>query len=227
MDAAFSSGTSCVCSPPGAAPTPSRSATGAGCPSSSWPRRAATGTPGPRCTAFEHQLVIPQWDLCLRVMIYRKHVQHESPKNSSSICLRRTTGTSSTTRSPPTWPLRCRPSTRSSAAGGRREDDRRTQRRVRPRCRPDPPLRRQLCLATTDILAHNVAVSFQLDTIATPRRRSRKRTYAYVVRSMRTLRFCSSGARVGWAASAGGTSPPLSESGDRGPLLSSPHALAA
>ena len=39
------------------------------------------------------------------------------------------------------------------------------------------------------ILAYNVARSFQLDTIAEPRRRSRKRTYAYVVRSMRTLRF--------------------------------------
>ena len=39
------------------------------------------------------------------------------------------------------------------------------------------------------ILAYNVARSFQLDTIATPRRRSRKRTYAYVLRSMRTLRF--------------------------------------
>ena len=34
-----------------------------------------------------------------------------------------------------------------------------------------------------------MARSFQLDTIATPRRRSRKRTYVYVVRSMRTLRF--------------------------------------
>ena len=39
------------------------------------------------------------------------------------------------------------------------------------------------------ILAYNVARSFQLDTIATPRRRSRKRTYGYVLRSMRTLRF--------------------------------------
>ena len=39
------------------------------------------------------------------------------------------------------------------------------------------------------ILAHNVARSFQLDTGAVPRRRSRKRTYTYVLRSMRTLRF--------------------------------------
>ena len=35
----------------------------------------------PGVTGFEHHLVIPQWNLRLRVMIYRKHVQHESPKN--------------------------------------------------------------------------------------------------------------------------------------------------
>jgi hypothetical protein len=39
------------------------------------------------------------------------------------------------------------------------------------------------------VLAYNVARGFPLDTIATPRRRSRKRTYAYVLRSLRTLRF--------------------------------------
>ncbi len=39
------------------------------------------------------------------------------------------------------------------------------------------------------ILAHNVARSFQLDTLAEPKPRSRKRTYAYLLRSMRTLRF--------------------------------------
>jgi Transposase DDE domain group 1 len=39
------------------------------------------------------------------------------------------------------------------------------------------------------ILAHNVARSFQLDTLAVPKPRSRKRTYAYLFRSMRTLRF--------------------------------------
>jgi hypothetical protein len=35
----------------------------------------------PGVTGFEHLLVIPQWKLRLRVMLYRKHVQHESPKN--------------------------------------------------------------------------------------------------------------------------------------------------
>ena len=39
------------------------------------------------------------------------------------------------------------------------------------------------------ILAHNVARNFQLDTLATPKPRSRKGTYTYLWRSMRTLRF--------------------------------------
>lgn len=39
------------------------------------------------------------------------------------------------------------------------------------------------------ILAHNLMRSFQLETLATPKPRSRKRTYADLRRSMRTLRF--------------------------------------
>ena len=39
------------------------------------------------------------------------------------------------------------------------------------------------------VLAHNLMRSFQLDTLAEPKPRSRKRTYAFLFRSMRTLRF--------------------------------------
>ena len=39
------------------------------------------------------------------------------------------------------------------------------------------------------VLAYNLARSFQLDTLATPKPRSRKRTYAYLCRSIQTLRF--------------------------------------
>jgi hypothetical protein len=39
------------------------------------------------------------------------------------------------------------------------------------------------------ILAHNLLRSFQLQTVATPKPRSRKRTYAFAFRSMRTLRL--------------------------------------
>lgn len=39
------------------------------------------------------------------------------------------------------------------------------------------------------VLAHNLIRSFQLDTLAPPKPRSRTRTSAYLIRSMRTLRF--------------------------------------
>src|SRR5262249_60646666 len=35
----------------------------------------------PQVTGFFHDLDIPQWQLRLRVMIYRKHVAHRGPKN--------------------------------------------------------------------------------------------------------------------------------------------------
>ena len=43
--------------------------------------------------------------------------------------------------------------------------------------------------SNSSILAHNLIRSFQLETLAEPKPRSRKRTYAYLFRSMRTLRF--------------------------------------
>lgn len=51
------------------------------------------------------------------------------------------------------------------------------------------------------MLAHNLLRSFQLQTLATPRPRSRKRTYAYALRSMRTLRFLLIARAGRWDAS--------------------------
>lgn len=53
------------------------------------------------------------------------------------------------------------------------------------------------------VLAHNLLRSFQLQTLAVPKPRSRKRTYAYALRSMRTLRFVLI-ARAGRLARIGG-----------------------
>jgi hypothetical protein len=72
-----------------------------------------------------------------------------------------------------------------------------------PRRRPWPRLKGEFALDVVptahygansawqqlSVLAYNLARSFQLDTLATPKPRSRKRTYAYLIRSMRTLRF--------------------------------------
>lgn len=53
------------------------------------------------------------------------------------------------------------------------------------------------------MLAHNLLRSFQLQTLAVPKPRTRKRTYAYTLRSMRTLRFLLI-ARAGRLARIGG-----------------------
>ena len=53
------------------------------------------------------------------------------------------------------------------------------------------------------VLAHNVIRTFQLDTLPAPTPRSRKRTYFYLLRSMRTLRFLVI-ARAGRVARIGG-----------------------
>jgi hypothetical protein len=100
-------------------------------------------------TGFEHRLVIPQWGLRLRVMIYRKHVRHVSPKNFQLDLFTPDDGHFEYYAVATNMPLSL-PALYAFIGGrGPREDDRRTQGRVRPRCRPDPPLRGQLCVAAT------------------------------------------------------------------------------
>ena len=144
----------------------------------------------PGVTGFEHQLVIPQWNLCLRVMIYRKHVQHESPKNFQLDLFTPDDGhfeyyavaTNMALALPALYAF----------IGGRGAQEK-TIAELKGEFALDViPTRHygaNSAWQQLSILAHNLALSFQLDTIAVPRRRSRKRTYAYVLRSMRTLRF--------------------------------------
>src|SRR5881296_2507594 len=74
----------------------------------------------PEVSGFFHDLDIPQWNLRLRVMIYRKHVAHESPKNFQLDLFTPDDGhyeyAAVATNLAWTYPL-C---TRSSAAAGRR-----------------------------------------------------------------------------------------------------------
>ena len=111
----------------------------------------------PGVTGFEHDLAIPQWNLRLRVMIYRKHVLHQTAKNFQLDLFTPDDGhfeyyavaTSMTLGLPALFSA----------------------------------------WQQLSILAYNLARNFQLDTLAEPKPRSRKRTYAYLLRSMRTLRF--------------------------------------
>ena len=144
----------------------------------------------PDVTGFEHQLVIPQWELRLRVMIYRKHVQHESPKNFQLDLFTPDDGhfeyyavaTNMALSLPALYAF----------IGGRGAQEKTIAELKGEFALDVVPTRHygaNSAWQQLSILAYNVARSFQLATIAEPRRRSRKRTYAYVLRSMHTLRF--------------------------------------
>jgi hypothetical protein len=144
----------------------------------------------PGVTGFEHQLVIPQWKVRLRVMIYRKHVRHESPKNFQLDLFTPDDGhfeyyavaTNLALSLPALYAF----------IGGRGAQEKTIAELKGEFALDVVPTRHygaNCAWQQLSVLAYNVARSFQLDTIAAPRPRSRKRTYNYVVRSMRTLRF--------------------------------------
>ena len=144
----------------------------------------------PDVTGFEHLLVIPQWQLRLRVMIYRKHVRHESPKNFQLDLFTPDDGHfeyyAVATNMPLSLPALY------AFIGGRGAQEKTIAELKGEFALDVVPTRHygaNCAWQQLSILAYNIARGFQLDTIAAPRRRSRKRTYAYVLRSMRTLRF--------------------------------------
>jgi hypothetical protein len=57
------------------------------------------------------------------------------------------------------------------------------------RCRSTDNTREVVEHEQTSLPNHNLIRSFQPETLAEPKPRSRKRTYACIFRSMRTLRF--------------------------------------
>jgi Transposase DDE domain group 1 len=144
----------------------------------------------PGVTGFEHHLAIPQWNLRLRVMIYRKHVQHESPKNFQLDLFTPDDGHFEYYAVATNLPLGL--PALYAFIGGRGAQEKTIAELKGEFALDVVPTRHYTANCAwqqLSVLAYNVARSFQLDTIATPRRRSRKRTYAYVVRSIRTLRF--------------------------------------
>lgn len=141
-------------------------------------------------SCFETDLALPQWDLSLRVVVYRKHVAHQTRKNFQLDLFSPDDGhfeysavaTNKTLSGPMLWAF----------AAGRGAQEK-TLAELKGEFALDVvPTRhytansvwQQLC-----ILAHTVMCGFQLLTMPTPRPRSAKRTYTYVLRSMRTLRF--------------------------------------
>src|SRR2546430_10909836 len=150
----------------------------------------------PEVSGFFHALDIPQWNLRLRVMIYRKHVAHESPKNFQLDLFTPDAGhyeyaavaTNLALDLPALYAFIC-------GRGAQEKTLAELKGEFALDVVPTHHYGANSAWQQLSVLAHNLLRSFQLDTLATPKPRSRKRTYAYVLRSMRTLRFLPRGAR--------------------------------
>src|SRR5215510_8807967 len=144
----------------------------------------------PNVTGFFHDLHIPQWDLQLRVMIYRKHVQHESPRNFQLDLFTPDDGhfeysavaTNLALDLPALYAFIC-------GRGAQEKTIAELKGEFALDVVPTRHYGANSAWQQLSVLAHNLIRNFQLDTLATPKPRSRKRTYIYLIRSMRTLRF--------------------------------------
>lgn len=144
----------------------------------------------PNVTGFFHDLEIPQWNLCLRVMIYRKHVNHESPRNFQLDLFTPDDGhfeyaavaTNLALELPALYAFIC-------GRGAQEKTLAELKGEFALDVVPTRHYGANCAWQQLSILAHNLIRSFQLDTLAAPKPRSRKRTYAYLIRNMRTLRF--------------------------------------
>jgi hypothetical protein len=144
----------------------------------------------PGVTGFEHRLTIPQWNLAVRVMIYRKHVRHESRKNFQLDLFTPDDGHFEYYAVATNMPLGL-PALFAFVCG--RGAQEKTLAELKGEFGldvvPTNHYGANSAWQQLSVLAHNLIRSFQLDTGAEPKRRSRKRTYAFLFRSMRTLRF--------------------------------------
>jgi Transposase DDE domain group 1 len=144
----------------------------------------------PGVSGFDHRLTIPQWDLDVRVMIYRKHVQHESRKNFQLDLFTPDDGHFEYHAVATNLPLGL-PALFAFICG--RGAQEKTLAELKGEFAldvvPTNHYGANSAWQQLSVLAHNLFRSFQLDTGAAPRRRSRKRTYAYFLQSIRTFRF--------------------------------------
>lgn len=144
----------------------------------------------PGVTAFDHRLTIPQWRLDVRVMIYRKHVQHESRKNFQLDLFTPDDGHFEYYAVATNMPLSL-PALFAFVCG--RGAQEKTLAELKGEFAldvvPTNHYGANSAWQQLSVLAHNLFRTFQLDTGAEPKARSRKRTYAYLLQSMRTFRF--------------------------------------
>lgn len=141
-------------------------------------------------SAFETALRLDAWDLTLRVVIYRKRVQHQTPKNFQLDLFSPDDGYFE--YSAVTTNKALAPAALWAFMAGRGAQEK-TYGELKGEFAfdvvPTHHYGANSAWQHLSVLAHNLLRSFQLQTLATVKPRSRKRTYAFAFRSMRTLRF--------------------------------------
>ena len=142
-------------------------------------------------SGFETQLKLEPWALDLRVVVYRKRVHHQSPKNYQLDLFSPDDGYFE--YSAVTTNLSLTPQMLWHFTAGRGAQEK-TFAELKGEFAldvvPTNHYGANSAWQQLAILAHNLLRSFQLhSTLATPKPRSRKRTYAYRIASIKTLRF--------------------------------------
>lgn len=144
----------------------------------------------PDVAAFAVQLPVEQWGLRLRVVIYRKRVAHRTRKNFQLDLFSPDDGHFE--YSAVATNLSLRPQALWSCMAGRGAQEK-TLAELKGEFAldvvPTNHYGANSAWQQLSVLAYNVIRGFQLATLATPKSRTRKRTFRFLLRSMRTLRF--------------------------------------
>ncbi len=141
-------------------------------------------------SAFEAVVPVTQWGLTLRVVIYRKRVGHASRKNFQLDLFSPDDGHFEYSAVTTNLALAARALWYFMGGRGAQE---KTVAELKGEFAldvvPTNHYGANSAWQQLSILAYNVSRGFQLATLAAPKPRSRKRTFAFVLRNMRTLRF--------------------------------------
>lgn len=144
----------------------------------------------PGLAAFAVRLPVEQWGLRLRVVIYRKRVAHRTRKNFQLDLFSPDDGHFEYSAVATNLALQPRALWHFMAGRGAQE---KTLAELKGEFALDVVPTNHYAANSAwqqlSVLAYNVIRSFQLATLATPKPRTRKRTFCFLLRSMRTLRF--------------------------------------
>jgi hypothetical protein len=144
----------------------------------------------PDVSGFAVELPVEQWGLRLRVAIYRKRVAHRTRKNFQLDLFSPDDGHFEYSAVATNLNLKPRALWHFMAGRGAQE---KTLAELKGEFAfaviPTHHYAANSAWQQLSVLAYNVIRGFQLATLATPKRRTRKRTFRFLLRSMRTLRF--------------------------------------